>query len=51
MVTFCCRNCRFKYSPRTPNATVPTRCGNCGGQKTVEKEPDAEQIIRDSIIN
>ncbi len=48
MVTFFCRNCNFKYSPRVLRLDLPKICHNCGGKGTVEKEPDAEQILRDS---
>ena len=48
MVTFFCRMCRFKYTPRIENATLPKRCHNCGGESTVEKEPSAEQILKES---
>ncbi len=48
MVRFLCRSCRFKFSPRVPRTDPPKRCGNCGGEGTIEKEPDAEQILRES---
>ena len=48
MVTFFCRRCNFKYTPRVPRVTPPLMCHNCGGKGTVGKEPDAEQIIQDS---
>ena len=49
MATFFCRSCGFKYTPRIPRTTAPARCNNCGGAGTVEEEPDAEKIIRDSF--
>lgn len=48
MVTFFCKSCRFKYTPRISRAAPPQRCHNCGGLNTIEKEPDAEQILRES---
>ncbi|MEK6948035.1 MAG: hypothetical protein AABX19_02215 [Nanoarchaeota archaeon] len=51
MTTFVCRNCRFKYTPRTMRLEVPQMCHNCGKKGTVEKEPDAEQILRDSNLD
>ena len=51
MVTFLCRSCRFKYTPRTGRTDPPSRCGNCGSLGTIEKEPDAEQILRESNLD
>lgn len=48
MVTFLCRSCRFKFTPRVPRLEPPSRCGNCGNVRCVEKEPDASEILRDS---
>lgn len=48
MATFICRRCNFKYTPRIPRASPPLVCHNCGGKETVEKAPDAEQILRES---
>jgi hypothetical protein len=39
--------CRFKYTPRGAVA-IPKRCHNCGEEGTVEKEPDANQILKES---
>lgn len=50
MVTYMCRNCNFKYSPKVPRMEPPKRCHNCGGMGTVEREPDADQIIKESNI-
>lgn len=48
MVTFVCRRCSFKYTPRMHRADPPLMCHNCGGKGTIDKAPDAEQIIRES---
>jgi len=48
MVTFFCRSCLFKYSPRIQRVDPPRVCHNCGGKGTIEREPDANQIIMDS---
>ncbi len=48
MATYACRRCNFKYTPRIPRASPPPICHNCGTKGSIEKEPDAEQIIRDS---
>ena len=50
MVTFFCKNCRFKYTPKTFKASPPLMCHNCGAKGSVEKEPDAEQILRESTF-
>lgn len=46
MVTYFCRRCSFKYTPKIPRTSPPARCQNCGGAGSVEREPDAEEIIR-----
>ena len=48
MTRFFCRHCRFKYSPKLPRNEPPQICTNCGGKGTVEKEPDASEILRDA---
>ena len=47
MPSLICRNCGFKYQPKGV-LKIPERCGNCGGSKCVNVEPDAEQILRES---
>jgi len=47
MASLICRNCGFKYQPKS-SLKLPERCGNCGGFKCVNVEPDAEQILRES---
>ncbi len=48
MVRLFCRNCKFKYTPRTTKAELPSRCGNCGSVGSIQVEPDADQILRES---
>ena len=48
MPTFFCKSCYFKYTPRTLRNDPPKTCNNCGGVGTVEKQPDANQIIKES---
>lgn len=45
MVRLVCRHCRFNYIPKTQIASVPKTCGNCGHNNTLEKEPDAADIL------
>lgn len=47
MVTFSCRNCGFKYSPKG-SAKLPDICGNCGGKKCLNIAPDANQLLNES---
>ena len=48
MPRYFCRHCRFKYIPRSSRVELPKICTNCGGKGTVEKEPDASEILRDA---
>lgn len=48
MVSFVCRRCNFKFTPRAARANPPLMCHNCGGKETIEKAPDAQQIIMES---
>lgn len=45
MVRFLCTHCKFKYSPKIQINQVPKICGNCGHTGTLEKEPDAADIL------
>ena len=51
MGTFFCRNCRFKYSPKSERLQPPALCHNCGGKGTVQVSPDANQILRESNLD
>ncbi len=46
MVRFFCRHCKFKYTSKIVRNEAPKICTNCGNKGTVEKEPDADQILR-----
>ncbi|MBS3174437.1 hypothetical protein J4440_00990 [Candidatus Woesearchaeota archaeon] len=47
MTRFLCRNCKFKFSPKIQRNEPPKICGNCGGVNTIEKEPDANDILKE----
>ena len=48
MVTFVCKMCNFKYTPRAARTEPPRECNNCGGLGTLLKEPTAADILNDS---
>lgn len=41
----------FKYTPRSMRVEPPLMCHNCGAKGTVQKEPDADQILRESTLD
>ena len=49
MVTFMCRKCRFKYSPKSDRKDVPSLCGNCGTKGSLSVAPDASSILQDAM--
>lgn len=48
MTRLMCAACGYKYTPKA--AKIPKLCPNCGKGGTVQREPSAEDIIRDSQI-
>jgi len=46
MVTYSCRNCRYRFVPKTNKA--PVICPYCSKQGTIEIEKDAAAILKES---
>ena len=45
--TFLCEYCNFRYRSKAGRTTPPNICPNCGKERTMIVQPDADDLIRE----